>query len=664
MPDMHQCDRLLWRTAVVGLSFGCALLMPGCEIRQRPPAARDYTGAPAPTPDPNPTRLTTGQAGAPGPLEPAHPALPLIAARDGRFVDPDGRPVTLRGCNLGNWLLLEMWMLDLPGVQDQAAFEDILVSRFGPRGRDELLDVYRENFIGARDFPILRSFGFNVVRVPFEYRLLEDEQRPMHLKADAFRWLDRAVQLAQEHGMHAILDLHGAPGRQSVDHTTGQAGRNGLWTDRQAQDRTVWLWKEIAAHFRDSTAVAGYDLVNEPFGDYRTPAHLPALADLMARLYREIRAVDDRHILFIAGAQQGLDHYGWPEVRGWTNIAFTEHYYPGLFGTEASLETHARFLGQIVPRRAAHLQDMRTAMLVGEFNVVHRSLSAPALMRHYFDAYAARGWAATMWSYKLLRRSGGTGGDFWGLVANRDPLQMPDPRTASFEDLKTFFISLGTMPCSVYEDLRMALTNESPAAVSLAEYPVLRDAPARDEVPGWQAADIGGARPGGQRRLTGGGLEVYGGGADVWNRRDQFRYIWRGVAGDVRVSARVDDLADTDPHAKAGLMLRNSTAADAAHVYLHAFPDGRVMLGWRSADGAETRERELGTARWPVWLSLEQRRGTVRAAYSTDGQAWHTSTLAPPVSLPRFPLAGLAVLAHSENELLTSAIFQHIGAEH
>ena len=146
----------------------------------------------------------------------------------------------------------------------------------------------------------------------------------------------------------------------------------------------------------------------------------------------------------------------------------------------------------------------------------------------------------------------------------------------------------------------------------------------------------------------------------MWNRSDQFRYIWRDVAGSASISARVDDLADTDRHAKAGLMLRSSTAADAAHVYLHAFPDGRVMLGWRSADGADTRERELGTAHWPIWLSLSQGTGVVRAAYSADGRSWRTSTLSPPVSLPAFSLAGLAVLAHGENEVLTSAIFQHV----
>ena len=56
------------------------------------------------------------------------------------------------------------------------------------------MELYRQNWITDRDFKIVRSFGFNVVRVPFNYTLLEDDERPMQLKPDAFKWLDACAQ--------------------------------------------------------------------------------------------------------------------------------------------------------------------------------------------------------------------------------------------------------------------------------------------------------------------------------------------------------------------------------------------------------------------------------------------------------------------------------------
>ena len=590
----------------------------------------------------------------------APPDLPFVQTRGGGFVDEAGHPVTLRGCNLGNWLLLEMWMLGVKGVADQHEFESILASRFGERRKEELMELYRAGYITRRDFNLLRPFGFTCVRLPFHYSLIESDDAPMQLRPDAFRWLDRAVELARDAGLYIILDLHGTAGGQSIDHTTGRRGQNRLWTDVACQDRTVWLWKELAARYRESSTVAGYDLINEPFGDGETAAHLPALSALMDRLYREVRAIDKRHVIFIGGAKQGVDHYGTPAERGWDNVAFTEHYYPGLFGDDPSLETHARFLGQAIPVRAGRFAEMQVPLYVGEFNVATRRLGSPVLMRRYFDTYAQLGWAATMWSYKLLSRNGGTGGDFWGLVANRDPLPPLDPRASSYEDVRAWFAALATMPLVTDGELLRQLTAEKPDDLPLTTFPLLREAPHLDAVPGWQAADIGGARPGGQRRLGAHAVEIYGAGRDIWRNNDQFRFLSQASAGDVALSARLDRIDDTSRHAKAGLMFRAGTRADAAHAFIHAFPDGRVLAAWRERDGGAMSEREIGRGDFPIHLRIERRGGRLSASFSSDGIAWKPAAFPDGLALPDRVDAGLAVLAHAENQLLTTAAFADI----
>jgi len=133
-------------------------------------------------------------------MKPSKPTRPLriLRAQGTRIVDENGNPVILRGCNLGNWFLLEMWMWDIDDVRDQYEFEQILSRRFGDETKDRLMDVFRESWIHLRDFEMVRRFGFNCIRLPFHYSLLEDDAHPFQLKHDAFRWLDAAVDMARK----------------------------------------------------------------------------------------------------------------------------------------------------------------------------------------------------------------------------------------------------------------------------------------------------------------------------------------------------------------------------------------------------------------------------------------------------------------------------------
>ncbi len=110
----------------------------------------------------------------------------------------------LRGCNLGNWLLNELWMMEMKrpdDPKDHWQMEELLQQRFGVEEKERLLTVYRENWIASRDFDIIKSWGFNVVRLPFYHGLLEDDAKPGQLRPDAFKWLDRAVNMAATAGV-------------------------------------------------------------------------------------------------------------------------------------------------------------------------------------------------------------------------------------------------------------------------------------------------------------------------------------------------------------------------------------------------------------------------------------------------------------------------------
>jgi glucan 1,3-beta-glucosidase len=578
------------------------------------------------------------------------------------IVNGRGEEVILRGCNLGNWLLLEMWMLEWTHLQDQYELEQVLEERFGPETRDHLMEIYRSNWIRERDFPIIRSFGFNCIRLPFNYRLLMDEDRPCELKPNAFYWLDRAVEWARQYGLYVILDLHGTPGGQSTDHTTGRKGQNKLW-EPENRKRTAWLWKQIADHYKDSPVVAAYDLINEPYGDTRTEAHQQALVETIDLIYDAVREVDQRHLLLIPGTHAGISFYGNPEDHGWENVGFTEHFYPGLFGEDTTRDVHGRFIARTIPWKARQLAELNVPYLVGEFNVVFHHVGGAALMRKYYDLYAENGWAATMWCYKLIQKSGGVGRDNWYMVKNAEPMPLIRPETASLEQLEDYFRWFGTMDYAIYENLGAALTAPTPPPVTLpafAELPVVPGA--LDDPAPWQADDIGGALSGGQA-VNGNTMTIYGGGEDVWNSTDQFRFVSQTAAGDFYLAATLEEFLDSHIYAKAGLMLRAGLEPDAPHFLLNLFPDGEVVLAWRSEKGGKMRQKSIGNVRPPAKMAMVRDGEYLEVGVADKETPWQRTRVHLVPALHHGGRAGFAVLSH-DNRALTYATFGDIKFTH
>lgn len=587
--------------------------------------------------------------------------LPRLRPDGGYLVDESGQKVPLKGCNLGTWLLIEPWMLGVSSqYEDQCSFLAKLQSRFGNDCAGQLMNVYRDNWIGRREVELIRSFGFNLVRLPFHYSLLTDDAKPLVLRRDAFAWLDRAVNLAEESGLYIILDMHGVPGGQSIDMPTGCRGINALWSDPANQQRTAWLWQQIAARYRTRAAVVAYDIINEPYGDFRSDIR-PQLLDIVNQVHTSIRQVDPDKLIFAPSPIHGIEFYGEPRGHGWTNVGFTEHFYPGIFdGVAPTLETHGRFLATTVGAKRLYVEGLAVPYLVGEFNVVYDRLARPEWMRRYYDEYAAAGWLATMWSARLISTQGGLQPDHWYLMTNVQPFTLPDLNTASREDVEQAFRELGSMDLVVDEALRAALTAPAGGSFPFEDYADLKPTtvPA-DAIPGWVGVDVAGAAPaGGQKSLAGGGLTLYGGGSDIWSNRDAFRYLYKTVNGDFTVQNWLTSLRTTHQYAKVGWMVRESLDADAAHLFIHAFPNGRVAMCWRATRGGQTTETTLEVTSLPVGLGLERTGSTTVVRYTDADGVWQQATAAG-VQLPTKALVGLVVLSHESN-LLASATFDSV----
>jgi glucan 1,3-beta-glucosidase len=594
-------------------------------------------------------------------------SLPVIAASGSRLVDPNGSTIILKGCNLGNYLMLESWMFGgTLGVEPHHSFPDgafvyqTLRERFGEDKCDHLITLFRDGWITPRDMELIKSFGFNVVRLPFDYRLVQEDRAPFAVKADAFYWLDHAVDMAEDAGVYVILDLHGTPGGQSLEGHTGQAGQDKLWNSEEDQRRTVEVWRAVADHFKNRSAVAAYDLINEPYGNHKEDCR-PVLARLMPSIYQAIRSTGDRHVVFFSGALNGgIAFYGNPHSRGMTNVGFTEHYYPGMFGSKAALETQARVVTQELPAKREYADEIASPYYVGEFNVVLDSENPERVMRAYYDRFAEYNWPCTMWSYKLVGAKGGLGPDAWFMVTNAGPSPSLDLDNSSYEDFEKFFTGLATMPLATNERLRDALTAPNPEPLYLTRYPPLPTRPPADppisEPVGYSSIDLGSATPGYTRVLEDGNIMIMGGGSDIFGATDSCRYVAHlENSGRSDVRATIISFVDSAEYAKAGVMARwgEGDRPDSAMAMVNIFPDGTVaLISRRRAGGGAIEKKVAACIELPVELRLQISAGRAVGMYRNNRGDWKMIASAAVPDDPSLR-TGIAVCAHGDAVLTT-----------
>ena len=200
------------------------------------------------------------------------------------------------------------------------------------------------------------------------------------------------------------------------------------------------------------------------------------------------------------------------------------------------------------------------------------------------------------------------------------------------------------MSATVYAGL--ALTSHDPSAPATAQFGDLQLAGAAVLLPPeWTAADIGASVVPGAAAFANGWFAVRGAGNGIWDLSDQFTYVYQPVSGDVDIIAAAAYLQGAQPWGKAGLMVRASLDAEAAHASLFASVSRGLAFQRRPAAALPSIHSTGGAGSAPVWLKLERRGSAVTAFRSADGASWAmigSETLA----LPPVFYVGLAVTSH------------------
>ena len=114
-----------------------------------------------------------------------------------------------------------------------------------------------DTFITEPDFAQIARWGFDHVRIPIDYNVIQNPDGSM--KEEGLRRIDGALALCDKYGLHAVLDLHKTQGF-SFDKGENEAG---FFESEAYQEKFYAVWECFARRWGDRADRVMFELLNE-----------------------------------------------------------------------------------------------------------------------------------------------------------------------------------------------------------------------------------------------------------------------------------------------------------------------------------------------------------------------------------------------------------------
>lgn len=210
-------------------------------------------------------------------------------------------------------------------------------------------------------------------------------------------------------GIYSILDLHALAGYQNCGwHSDNPSSQALFWEHKDFQDRTIWLWEELAQHYKSNPWVAGYNPMNEPADSEQI-----RLVAFYKRVEQAIRKIDPDHILCLDGNTYSMDFSAFESVL--PNSVYAIHDYSTMgFPTGepyTGSEEQNTQLSRQYQRKVEFHKKHGTAVWNGEFGPVYANPKYEAnaeminsqrydLLGQQMKIYAEEEISWSIWLYK------------------------------------------------------------------------------------------------------------------------------------------------------------------------------------------------------------------------------------------------------------------------
>jgi autotransporter-associated beta strand protein len=204
-------------------------------------------------------------------------------------------------------------------------------------------------------------------------------------------------------------------------------------------------------------------------------------------------------------------------------------------------------------------------------------------------------------------------------------------------------------------------TGEGPASATVSVVPVAVPAP-------WLDQDIGSVGLSGSSTVSETGtISITAAGSQIGGSSDSFHFVSQPWLGNCALVAHFLGFRNATTYSTAGVMLRQSLAANSANAYMGVQNySSQYLFSYRSTAGGGTTTTPITHSSLPQWLKLLRSGTTVTAYDSGDsppgGQAWVQVGSPASVSLSSTSSidAGLALASNNTSALCTGS-FDHFG---
>lgn len=191
----------------------------------------------------------------------------------------------------------------------------------------------------------------------------------------------------------------------------------------------------------------------------------------------------------------------------------------------------------------------------------------------------------------------------------------------SIDGTTWFLVATAKVLMNPAAHIGLAVTSHNEAETNTAVFDHVSIAAA----PAWTSQDVGGTGAAGSSsvdyltdRHT-----IRGSGNDIGGTGDAFHFRYQAwTAGDATLVAEVLSVEPTHPYAKAGLMIRQSLADNAAHVTVDVTPANGIEMLTRTLNGGATTQQLAAGISAPRFLKLVRAGSTFTAHHSPDGRTW------------------------------------------
>jgi len=152
-------------------------------------------------------------------------------------------------------------------------------------------------------------------------------------------------------------------------------------------------------------------------------------------------------------------------------------------------------------------------------------------------------------------------------------------------------------------------------------------------------------------------------GADIAGQSDEFHFAFKQLSGPGSIIARVVSVGNTDPWAKAGVMIRETLEPGSKHAFVCVTPGNGVAYEGRiNTGGGSFNTNQIGVTA-PHWVKLERDiGGNFTASHSSDGSNWVPvgEATTENIQMNANAYVGLAVTSHNA-DATCEAQFSNVG---